>query len=46
MAIYRQLHTTFWKDKRVGEWSKDQKLFSYISYRMITQLNVVFMNSI
>lgn len=27
MAIYRQLHTTFWKDKRVGEWSKDQKLF-------------------
>lgn len=27
MAIYRQLHTTFWKDKRVGEWNKDQKLF-------------------
>lgn len=27
MAIYRQLHTTFWKDKRVGEWSQDQKLF-------------------
>lgn len=27
MAIYRQLHTTFWKDKLVGEWNKDQKLF-------------------
>lgn len=27
MAIYRQLHTTFWKDKRVGEWSREQKLF-------------------
>lgn len=27
LAIYRQLHTTFWKDKRVGEWNKDQKLF-------------------
>lgn len=27
MAIYRQLHTTFWKDKRVGEWTRDQKLF-------------------
>lgn len=27
MAIYRQIHTTFWKDRRVGEWDKDQKLF-------------------
>lgn len=27
MAIYRQLHTTFWKDRRVGEWNKEQKLF-------------------
>lgn len=27
MAIYRQIHTTFWKDRRVGEWGKDEKLF-------------------
>lgn len=27
MAIYRQIHTTFWKDKRVGEWTQIQKLF-------------------
>lgn len=27
MAIYRQIHTTYWKDRRVGDWEQSQKLF-------------------
>lgn len=27
MAIYRQLHVTFWQDNFIGECTKDQKLF-------------------
>ncbi|WP_229251301.1 DnaD domain-containing protein [Carnobacterium maltaromaticum] len=27
MAIYRQLHTTFWQDNFIGDCTKDQKLF-------------------